>query len=223
MADEMRIQVMNGGPYVVSGGVPLKEMAPVHTFNGEPVDWHVLREIDESRDMYALCRCGQSSDKPYCDGSHATATWAEAETADRGPLATRAKRVEGSGGGVMLDDEAVCIGAGFCGTRTANAWDLMSEAGDEARAQAIGMISMCPSGRLSYVAEGASAPTEPELGPEVAILPGGPLWVRGAIRVESADGTAWEDQNRRNLCRCGESKNKPFCDGTHSDLNFDER
>ncbi len=222
MADEMRVQVMNGGPYVVSGGVPLKEMAPVQTLNGEPLAWHVLREIDESRDLYALCRCGQSSDKPYCDGSHASAEWAAAETADRRPMAERANRIEGPAG-VMLDDESVCIGAGFCGTRTTNAWDLMGEEGGEASAQVASMAAMCPSGRLAYIAEGESDPVEPDLAPEIAILPGGPLWVRGGIRVESASSEPWEDQNRRNLCRCGASKNKPFCDGAHSDIHFDER
>ena len=222
MADEMRIQVMNGGPYVVSGGVPLKEMAPVQTLNGENVDWHVLREIDESRDMYALCRCGRSNDKPYCDGSHATSEWPEAETADRRPMADRASRIEGAAG-VMLDDESVCIGAGFCGTKTTNAWDLIDEEGDEARERVTAMVGRCPTGRLAIIPAGEEGLVEPALGAEIAVVPGGPLWVRGGVNVESADGTPWEVQNRRTLCRCGASNNKPFCDGAHSDLHFDER
>ena len=48
-------QVMNGGPYVVSGGVPLKEIAPVQTLNGENVDWHVLpRDRRVARPLCAL-------------------------------------------------------------------------------------------------------------------------------------------------------------------------
>ena len=43
----------------------------------------------------------------------------------------------------------------------------------------------------------------------------GPLWVLGGIAVESAGGEAYEVRNRVTLCRCGASKNKPFCDGTH--------
>ena len=222
MADEMRIQVMNGGPYVVSGGVPLREMAPVQTLNGENVDWHVLRELDESRDMYALCRCGRSDDKPYCDGSHATEAWPEAETADRRPMAERANRIEGAAG-VLLDDESVCIGAGFCGTRTANAWDLIGEEGAEARERVTAMVARCPTGRLAIVFEEGEEPVEPAFDPEIAVVPGGPLWVRGGVRVESPDGTGWESQNRRTLCRCGASSNKPFCDGAHSDIHFDER
>ena len=48
----------------------------------------------------------------------------------------------------------------------------------------------------------------------------GPLWLRGGIQVASADGFEYEVRNRVTLCRCGESKNKPFCDGTHAAIKF---
>ena len=48
----------------------------------------------------------------------------------------------------------------------------------------------------------------------------GPLWVRGRIRIESEDGTPYEARNRMALCRCGGSSNKPFCDGTHANIDF---
>lgn len=218
----MRIQVMSGGPYVVSGGVPLKEIAPVQTLNGENIDWHVLRELDETRDLYALCRCGRSSDKPFCDGSHASEPWPEAEVADRRPAVERANRIEGAAG-IMLDDESVCIGAGFCGTRTTNAWELIEEDGEEARERVTAMVGRCPTGRLTIAYEEGAKPVEPNFESEIGVIPGGPLWVRGSIPIESADGAAWEVQNRRTLCRCGASSNKPFCDGAHSDIHFDER
>jgi CDGSH-type Zn-finger protein len=44
--------------------------------------------------------------------------------------------------------------------------------------------------------------------------------VKGGVPVESADGTVYEVRNRVTLCRCGKSTNKPFCDGTHIDVNF---
>lgn len=44
----------------------------------------------------------------------------------------------------------------------------------------------------------------------------GPLWVRGEIDLESADGTKYEKRNRMTLCRCGRSENKPFCNGAHA-------
>jgi CDGSH-type Zn-finger protein len=43
----------------------------------------------------------------------------------------------------------------------------------------------------------------------------GPIWVRGGIEIESAEGHAYQVRNRVTLCRCGKSQNKPFCDGSH--------
>jgi CDGSH-type Zn-finger protein len=43
----------------------------------------------------------------------------------------------------------------------------------------------------------------------------GPLWVRGGIPVVSDDGKPYIVRNRFTLCRCGKSRNKPFCDGSH--------
>ena len=48
----------------------------------------------------------------------------------------------------------------------------------------------------------------------------GPLWLRGRIPVKAADGFQYEVRNRVTLCRCGQSKNKPFCDGTHAAIKF---
>jgi CDGSH-type Zn-finger protein len=48
----------------------------------------------------------------------------------------------------------------------------------------------------------------------------GPLWVRGGVSVEAADGFEYEVRNRVTLCRCGQSNNKPFCDGSHWDVGF---
>jgi len=196
-------------------------MAPVHTMNGEPIAWHVLREIGIPGDSYDLCRCGRSADKPFCDGSHARAPWMDAETADRAPMEMRAGR-SGGADAVLLDDETLCAHAGFCGTRTTNVWELIEEGSPEARERAKGMVWMCPSGRLRYDAPPGS-PAEPDVAAEIAVVPGGPLWVRGGIHVVSADGTPWPAQERRTLCRCGASTNKPFCDGRHAEIGFDER
>ncbi|MFE2733740.1 CDGSH iron-sulfur domain-containing protein [Streptomyces sp. NPDC059349] len=44
--------------------------------------------------------------------------------------------------------------------------------------------------------------------------------MRGGIPVTAADGTPYEVRNRVTLCRCGASRNKPFCDGTHASIGF---
>jgi hypothetical protein len=54
-----------------------------------------------------------------------------------------------------------------------------------------------------------------ELIEDPAIGVSGPIWVRGGIPIESADGNTYEIRNRVTLCRCGKSSNKPFCDSSH--------
>ena len=48
----------------------------------------------------------------------------------------------------------------------------------------------------------------------------GPIWLRGGISLTSADGYQYEVRNRITICRCGASRNKPFCDGSHASLKF---
>jgi CDGSH-type Zn-finger protein len=38
--------------------------------------------------------------------------------------------------------------------------------------------------------------------------------------IRSTDGTLWEIRNRETICRCGKSRNMPFCDGSDIDLRF---
>jgi CDGSH-type Zn-finger protein len=48
----------------------------------------------------------------------------------------------------------------------------------------------------------------------------GPIWARDGITIASSDGFTYETGNRVTLCRCGQSENKPFCDGTHAHVGF---
>ncbi len=88
------------------------------------------------------------------------------------------------------------------------------------RARLQHMVDLCPSGRIAHAATVDAEPDEPEFEPSIAVIRDGPLWVRGGIPVESADGTTYEVRNRVTLCRCGRSSNKPFCDGTHKVVGF---
>lgn len=222
MKEERRIEVTVGGPYRVYGAVPLKEMAPVHTFNGEPVDWHTLREVPIPGDTYDLCRCGRSKNKPFCDCSHESPEFDGKETASRQPYRERGASWR-NGEDRLHDVLPLCIKAGFCRTRTLDAWGLFQNASEPAqREQMRDMVWNCPSGRLAlYAADGF--PNEPDLPQEIGVLPGGPLWVRGGIPIVGEDGQPWEPRNRATVCRCGGSRNKPFCDASHLELHFDER
>ncbi len=65
------------------------------------------------------------------------------------------------------------------------------------------------------------AVVEPPFEPSIVLIEdpavgvSGPIWVRGCIPVESATGGTYRVRNRVTLCRCGKSKNKPFCDSSH--------
>ena len=93
---------------------------------------------------------------------------------------------------------------------------------DRATADAVAaVIEQCPSGALQYRrADGG----EEEMANEentLQIAPNGPLTLTGRIELELPDGET-RQETRVTLCRCGASKNKPFCDGSHRDNDFND-
>lgn len=218
MSDEQQITVAANGPYLVSGSVPITSKRPIVSEHGEPLTWKTDAGADEPRERVALCRCGESSNKPYCDGTHARVDFDGSEHAPDGDYADRAKSYGGDGIEVF-DDRPICVHAGFCGNQVTNVWKMAAKTGDtRIRAQAMAMIERCPSGALTYAVDGETI--EPGLPTEVAVIPDGPLWVTGGLELTLSDGTVIETRNRVTLCRCGHSAQKPLCDGSHKDAGF---
>lgn len=221
---EPRIKIMGNGPYVVTGGVPLTEETIVSDARGNATEYKLTRTYPQ-KEAYSLCRCGKSKTMPYCDGTHAKTGFDGCETASREPFASQAERFEGPG--LVLEDvEDLCALARFCHIG-GNTWALIEESDDpEARELAIRGACNCPAGRLVVRDAQTGEVIEPELEPSIAVLQdeaaeaSGPLWVRGGIPIESADGTAYEVRNRVTLCRCGRSHNMPFCDASHIQFRF---
>jgi CDGSH-type Zn-finger protein len=213
-----RIKVVADGPYRVTG-VPVGRMRKVVDDDAEVARWErgpVLR--DEG--PYDLCRCGHSETTPFCDGVEKTIGFDGTETADRGPTAGRRSEY-GEAPMVLSDDRTLCARAAFCETRLTDAWTLARETEDpERRAMLTRMVQRCPSGRLQYHLPPDTSPVEEDLPREVEVVNDGPLWVRGGVPIEAADGFQYEVRNRVTLCRCGNSKNKPFCDGSHVRTKF---
>jgi CDGSH-type Zn-finger protein len=79
-----RITVKPNGPYLIQGEVPLVSKTPVISEYGEPLTWK-KGEVLSTTEQYALCRCGQSGTKPFCDGTHADVDFDGTETANTGP------------------------------------------------------------------------------------------------------------------------------------------
>lgn len=82
------------------------------------------------------------------------------------------------------------------------------------------MIERCPSGALTYRLAEDQSDIEPDLKCEIGVVDDGPLFLTGGISVTRSDGLEYEVRNRVTLCRCGASKNKPLCDGSHHDVGF---
>src|SRR5579871_1651556 len=90
----MKIQVTKNGPYVVSGGVPLGEQHIVTNPQGESLDYKEGKKFPADA-QYALCRCGHSQQKPFCDGSHAKVQFDGTETADNKPYIQKTETIDG--------------------------------------------------------------------------------------------------------------------------------
>ncbi|MFT7599752.1 MAG: CDGSH-type Zn-finger protein [Acidimicrobiales bacterium] len=217
MTADPKITVAQGGPYMLSGEVPVTAKSPVMSEHGEPLTWKTT-PATETKNRVALCRCGASASKPYCDGAHTSHEWDGNENAPEGTYVERAKSYGGEGIEIF-DDRPICVHAGFCGNKVTNVWKMAEKTGDSRiRAEAMAMIERCPSGALTYGIDGETI--EPDLPVEVAVTPDGPLWVSGGIEITQSDGITLETRNRVTLCRCGESASKPLCDGSHKEAGF---
>lgn len=213
------ITATDGGPYVLSGSLPMRSMDKVTSEKGEPMTWRSGPAI-ELEDDTALCRCGHSGNKPYCDGSHRKADWDATDGFPSGSVSNERARALAGEGLTVLDDKMLCMHAGFCGTERTNVWEMIDETSDtEVRATTIRMVEKCPSGRLTNIIDGDAV--EPDLPQGIGVVPGGPLWVTGEVQVSSETGGPLETRNRLTLCRCGASSLKPLCDGSHVEVGFD--
>ena len=98
----------------------------------------------------------------------------------------------------------------------------------DAKDIAIKTASNCPSGRLVVHDKKTKKPYEKNFEPSIDLIEdpqaevSGGIWLKGGIELESADGSKYETRNRMTLCRCGKSNNKPFCDGLHLNIKFND-
>ena len=222
----MRIDVVKDGPYIVSGGVPLLRAKIVVDAEGDSVSYEETHRYP-LQDKYALCRCGASDNKPYCDGSHVRVGFTSRMIAPNEFFMDEAQAIEGDGIR-LLDATRLCIGARFC-DRAGGAWGLTEHSDNEVAKQvAVDEAKLCPSGRLVMIDTGTGQPIEPDFEPSIVLLEdpannaSSALWVRGGIPVFDEKGNPYEVRNRVTLCRCGASRDMTFCDGSHYRVRFDD-
>ena len=204
--DRTSIEVIRNGPYRVRGAVRLRDARGADLTAGGSV---------------ALCRCGNSSKKPFCDGTH-TKTGFDGTHLTVGPVdnaqAYRGKHI------TVHDDRMICSHSGVCTDNLSAVFQLGKEPWidpDGANAEAvIALVQRCPSGALSYTLDGAPDPGASNEC-QIAVSKNGPYYVSGPVAL--AGNCAQPGMPERYaLCRCGASKNKPYCDGTHWATGFDE-
>ncbi len=219
-----RIKITHNGPIIVSGGVPIFGFYILQDGDGFCHGWRQGKKY-ETQDTYALCRCGRSKNKPFCDGSHhISPAFDGVETASREPFMDQAGKVIGPEL-TLVEVPLLCSESRFC-QRAGGTWRLVALSDDEAaKRTAIEETADCPSGRLVLLDKSGKA-IEPVFEPSIGVVEdsplglSGPLWIRGGIPIESADGFTYETRNRVTLCRCGQSRNMPFCDGRHLEVKF---
>jgi CDGSH-type Zn-finger protein len=219
-----KIVVTKNGPYMVSGDLPLAIEIQHVDNDGNPGTWE-KGKIIPAEECYALCRCGKSSDKPFCDGAHEKAKFNGRETASREPYLKQARVLNGPTL-KLTDAQDFCAASRFCHKGT---WQHTQKSDNpESRKIAIETACNCSSGRLVIWDKKTGKPIEHKFEPSIGIIQdkdagvSGPIWVKGGIPIESADGTQYEVRNRVTLCRCGHSGNKPYCDGSHIPAKFND-
>jgi CDGSH-type Zn-finger protein len=180
---EKKIVISKDGPYILEGNIPLREEIVVNDKEGNPLKYKDGKKIDK-RDSYALCRCGKSCSKPYCDGSHTdffdgkltakNEDYKKSCDVYEGPLIN------------LGDKEEICSGAGFC-HRKGGTWDLANKNDSASKDLAICQCANCPSGRLVAIDKKTGKDIEPKLDKSISLIEhsedgfSGPISVKGGI------------------------------------------
>jgi CDGSH-type Zn-finger protein/ferredoxin len=215
MPEKVKITETEDGPLVIDGQINL---------------------IDARRNEIAthgkarLCRCGMSNAKPFCDNSHTPTDFgAESGQSEEEFLSPKpvSRRREYTNDAIKVSfDASLCIHVAECLRLMPETFDLRSrpwinlESADSQKV--VDTVTACPSGALRYELiqqTAANIEAEPDP-PTVRAWRNGPIRIAGEIEIINKDGKTVLEGNRAALCRCGASRNKPFCDNSHKLINF---
>ena len=195
-----KIKTLKNGPYVAS------QLSTFKTSKGDCI---------KTQKTMVLCRCGQSKNKPFCDATHVKINFNSSKKDGRQP-----DQVDDYvGKGVTIhDNRGVCSHVGYCTDNLPSVFLMGKEPWIDPNgapvADVIRVIRMCPSGALSYSVDGVKHDTI-DRESSVSLRKDGPYTVVGEVELEDTDKSEPQSKEHYTLCRCGGSKNKPFCDGTH--------
>jgi CDGSH-type Zn-finger protein len=174
-----------------------------------------------------LCRCGGSKTKPFCDGSHAKRGF----TGERDAPGTPDAVADYPGAEITVHfNDLQCSAAGECARGLPSVFrdrDIVRivlrkpwvQPDRDNVERIVEVIRRCPSGALRYTRGGENGPDHSEP-PGIRIRRNGPYEVTGHIPLRTGSWPEGATRQIYALCRCGASKNKPFCDGSHLRVRF---
>lgn len=169
-------------------------------------------EVAAGDDVY-LCRCGQTGNAPFCDGSHNRegfdGTCAARGEGDKAVVVWEGRNIK------TFYNPNVCMHVLYCKPlKTLRKAELD---GDDGAAETIAKVVMtCPSGALTYEAKDPEKVPAPEVPAtcDVDVQRGGEVRIKVPFEINAALHEG-QPTDRATLCRCGLSANKPWCDGKH--------
>src|SRR5580700_10266391 len=211
------------------GGIATAKNGPYLVTNAPAVRNH-LGETLTLPPQLALCRCGASAMKPFCDGTHATSGF----TDDKDPKRVPDHRDVYPGEQVTIfDNRGICQHSGLCSDRLPTAFRTKEEpfvAPSGARMDVLVRAGRdCPSGALSLAFDRVEARDLVDWNgtreQAIEITQDGPYRVTGGLPLTDSAGAdvaraAGSSREHYALCRCGHSQNKPFCSGMHWYVGF---
>jgi CDGSH-type Zn-finger protein len=176
-------------------------------------------EVLPTMAAYSLCRCGHSGTKPFCDGTHKTLPFDSSKLTDGGLDRREVYRHDRL---TVFDNRGICSHAAHCTDELPAVFRLRQEPWIECsaadQAAILAQVRRCPSGALSYAVDGVEH-RDGQGPPRILVRKNGPYEVSGGIALKVGESEWGKGASREHytLCRCGRSKNKPFCDGSHWD------
>ncbi len=208
MSDEQPvIEERENGPFVV------KHLTDLRLADGTAA---------ECKPVMALCRCGGSQNKPFCDGSHKTNGFDS--TAGDAAAKDGARRYEGAAVTIYYN-KLLCSHAGECVRRAAGIFDPKQrpwiQPDNGTVEQAREAAEACPSGALRLSEPGDAATLLAGSDVSITVERNGPYRVSN-IPIAAPYWAEGQSERKYVLCRCGKSNNKPFCDGTHLDEGWSD-
>ena len=205
--------IPNGPLYLLTSDIP-QRIDILQNSEGEPISKIV---------SVALCRCGGSKDKPFCDGTHRTSGFSSENK--NSPLAPD-KRKDYFGKNITIhDNRKLCSHSAECLRNLGSVFNLEQRPWINPERASIESIvetvKKCPSGALSYSIDGEEHRDQAHRTPTIIVDKNGPYRIEGSIDLIGVEN--WgigASKEHYTLCRCGASNTKPFCDGSHISIKF---